>query len=359
MKRTNVKHETGKQAGKPSFPPRKPVYVYHWNRIIGAIVVFLMISGLGGYGLFLWLGSSPEEEYKMAETLPEAEVVEDSLPGQEKEVIPDKIEEEPQAAAHVEEDILRAAPATISDSDSSSQDTQPPLITKSMGSEDNPVQQSVENKPQNTEPHSPEIAELSAANDTDERGVEKKLSHEAALEVPDEPAAAAGQPSLELEAAPTQEEFSEPEAEISQDLPLEAEGESPENVDTTPVVDTPDSPFQLKEINILEPSVKRFLLARSVVNREPRGDLSEISLNAESSAAVWAYSEIVDKQGSRFQYVWLHGGKRIVTVAVNVEDNRWRSYSSKIFNQSMTGAWRVELQDGEGRLMASADFIFK
>ncbi len=136
-----------------------------------------------------------------------------------------------------------------------------------------------------------------------------------------------------------------------------AKGESPDSADTTLTVDTLNSPFQLKELEILEPSVKRFLLVKSVSNREPKGELNEISFTADGSAAVWVYSELIDKKGSRFKYVWLHGGKRIVTVPVNVGGNRWRSYSSKVINQSMSGAWRVELQDGKGRLMASADFF--
>ena len=141
----------------------------------------------------------------------------------------------------------------------------------------------------------------------------------------------------------------------------------------------------MKELEILEPSVKRFLLAGSVSNREPKGELNEISFTADGRAAVWAYSEVIDKKGSRLKYVWLHGGNKIATVPVNVGDNRWRSFSraavpprsssdaapasisltpccsfsSKLINQSMSGAWRVELQDGEGRLMASADFFLE
>jgi hypothetical protein len=167
------------------------------------------------------------------------------------------------------------------------------------------------------------------------------------------------QPSEEMLAIPTQEEFSEPQAEIPQNIPLEPQGESPDSAATKLTVDTLNSPFQLKELEILEPSVKRFLLAGSVSNREPEGELNEISFTADGSAVVWVYSEVIDKKGSRFRYVWLHGGNQIATVPVNVGSNRWRSYSSKLINLSMSGAWRVELQDGEGRLMASADFFLE
>jgi hypothetical protein len=165
-----------------------------------------------------------------------------------------------------------------------------------------------------------------------------------------EPANAA-QLSEELLANATEEELSEPQAELAQNTPLKPQGAL--------TVDTPNSPFQLQELEILEPSIKRFLLARSVSNREPKGELNEIRFIADGSAAVWAYSEIIDKMGSRLKYVWLHGGKQIAAIPVNVGSNRWRSYSKKVIYPSMSGAWRVELHDGEGRLLASADFFLK
>ncbi len=67
MKNTNEKHGTRKQSGKPLPPPRKQNYVYHWDRIIGAGIIFLVLCGLAGYGLYWWFGSSPKEEIDVAE----------------------------------------------------------------------------------------------------------------------------------------------------------------------------------------------------------------------------------------------------------------------------------------------------
>lgn len=358
MKNTNAIHGTRKQPGKPLLPPRKQVYVYHWNRIIGVGVVFLMLGGLAGYGLFLWSDSSPKEEFGMVETLPKAEVaVEDTRTRLEEEPIHREIEENPQSFTHAEEDRLSAAVAETTDSSSNSQDTQTPLLDEAIITEDNPTQQFAENNPLETEPPSLEMVQLSTTNHTNLETVEETLVNEMAIE--DSEPANAAQPSEEMLAIPTQEELSELQAEIPQNIPLEPQGESPDSTDTTLTVDTLNSPFQLKELEILEPTVKRFLLAGSVSNREPEGDLNEISFTADGSAAVWAYSEVIDKKGSRLKYVWLHGGNQIASVVVNVGGNRWRSYSSKVINQSMSGAWRVELQDGEGRLMASADFFLE
>jgi hypothetical protein len=351
MKNTNAIHGARKQ-------PRKHVYVYHWDRIIGAGIVFLMLGGLAGYGLSLWSGSSFKEEFDMAETLPKAAVaVEDTRPRREEEPIHREIEEDLRPFAHAEEDKLPPAVAEITDSSSNSQDMKIPLLDEAITAKDNPAQQFAENKPLETEPPSAEMAQLSTANPSNEETVEETLINE--IDPEDSEPANAAQPFEEMPAIPTQEELSEPQVEISQNIPLKPQGERPDSADTTLTVDTLNSPFQLKELEILEPSVKRFLLTGSVSNREPKGELNEISFTADGSAAVWAYSEIIDKKGSRFKYVWLHGGNRIATIPVNVGSNRWRSYSSKLINQSMRGAWRVELQDSEGRLMAGADFFLE
>jgi hypothetical protein len=356
MKNNNVKHGTRNQSGKPLLSPRKQEYVYHWDRIIGAGVIFLVLCGLAGYGLYWWFGSSPKEEFEMAETLPGAEVaVEDTRPRPKEELIHQEIEEDPQSFAHAEEDRLPPAVAETTDSRSNSQDTQAPLSNEARIAEDNPAQQSAENKPLETEPSSTEMAQVSTTDQANETTGEEAAINE--LDLEDSEPANAAQVSEEMVAIPTHEELSEPQAEIRQNIPLATQGESPAGADTTLTVDTRNSPFQLREVEILMPSVKRFLLAKSVSNREPKGELNEISFTADGSAAVWVYSELIDRKGSRLKYVWLHGGKRIVTVPVNVGGNRWRSYSSKVINQSMRGAWRVELQDGKGRLMASADFF--
>jgi len=314
MKNTNAKHGARKQS-------RKHVYVYHWDRIIGAGVVFLVLGGLSGYGLSLWTASSPKEAIDMADTLHKAAITEKT------------------------------------DSNSNSQDTQTPLLNKAKTAEDNPAQQFAEKKPLETEPPSAEKSQLSTSNHTNEETVEETLVNK--MDPEDSEPATAAQLSEELLANATQEELSEPQAELPQNTQLKPQGESPDSVDTTLTVDTPNSPFQLQELEILEPSIKRFLLARSVSNREPKGELNEIRFIADGSAAVWAYSEIIDKMGSRLKYVWLHGGKQIAAIPVNVGSNRWRSYSKKVIYPSMSGAWRVELHDGEGRLLASADFFLK
>ncbi len=205
MKNTNAIHGTRKQPGKPLLPPRKQLYVYHWDRIIGVGVLFLMLCGLVAYGLFLWSDSSPKEESDMAETLPKAKVaVEDTRPRLEEVLIHQEIEEDPRSFTHAEEGRLPPAVAEITDSSSNSQDMQTPLLDEAIIAEDNPAQQYAENKSLETEPPSPEIAQLSTANHTNKETVEETLVNE--MDIEDSEPANATQPSGEMLATPTQED---------------------------------------------------------------------------------------------------------------------------------------------------------
>ena len=308
MKKSNAKHTKHKQ-------PREIIYVYHWHRILSGAVVLLVLGGFAAYGLNL-LFSSPEGS-DMAEALPKAKVAESA--------------------------------------DSSSVYEKTQLLEEPAFAGDNRAQQLAKSESLETESPTPGVLQSPTANHAD-----RETAGEMNVNAIDPGAAASATAAQSLEdmrATPAEDELSHPQAGISQDMPLQLQKESTNIADTLLATDTTNSPFQLKELKILEPGVKRFLLPGSVSNKEPLGELNDISFNADGSAVVWTYSEVVDKRGSRLNYVWLHEGSQVAAVKVDIRGNRWRSYSSKVINQSMSGSWRVELHDGEGRLLASADFI--
>ena len=308
MKKSNAIHTTRKQPGKT-------IYVFHWDRIFGGVVVLLVLGGFAAYGLNLLFSSS--EDSDMAEALAKAKVTE------------------------------------TAGSNSVYEKTQ--LLEEPAFAGDNRGQQLAKSESPETESPTPEVLQSATANHAvRETAGETNVN----AIVPGTAESATAAQSLEdMRATPAEDELSYPQAGISQDMPLQLQEESSDAADTLLATDTANSPFQLKELKILEPGVKRFLLPRSVSNKEPLGELNDISFNADGIAVVWTYSEVVDKRGSLLNYVWLHEGSQVATVKVDIRGNRWRSYSSKVINQSMSGAWRVELHDGEGRLLASADFL--
>jgi hypothetical protein len=287
---------------------RKPEYIYYWNRILGASGVFLLLVGFAAYGLYSWFTSPPPQELDVTQAM---------------------------------RPIMEAAPNHLMNAE----EMQTPLLDEEVFVEDGRIQQLVESKPQETESATPEVDQLTAEIDVDE------VVHGDAEPVEFSPIVE------EMVAMPAEGMLSKLQTSLSQDMPLEHHSESSNSADRAPSVDTIPSPFRLKELKILEPKIKRFLLTKSISNREPHGELDEIRFNVDGSAVIWAYSECVDKKDSLLKYVWRYEGKTVASVPAAVRGDRWRSYSSKTINHRMSGAWRVELQDGEDRLMASADFF--
>jgi hypothetical protein len=53
--------------GGRSTPPRKTEYIYHWNRIAGALAALVLLIGLVAFGIHLWLSSpsAPPAEVRL------------------------------------------------------------------------------------------------------------------------------------------------------------------------------------------------------------------------------------------------------------------------------------------------------
>ena len=110
--------------------------------------------------------------------------------------------------------------------------------------------------------------------------------------------------------------------------------------------------------SIVSPAVKRFVLAQTVTNNKPMGNLGDIVPNTRGIAEVSSFSEVIGLEGEVLEYRWLHEGEQVLKIRVPVGAERWRSHSTKKVYRKMNGAWRVELRDSSGNLLASIDFVF-
>jgi hypothetical protein len=319
---------------KAEIQPRETIYVYHWDRILGVLAVLLLLLAFIAYGLYTWVTPQSSEQ---------------SIAGEEK---PSEIQVAAQAQppAMVEEKSFTA--------DSASLPTQ----------EDQEQRQTGDEIAQETAPviPPPEVglqAEASSPAPVNDMPTPSSAIQSEQTQSAERPSTT---PAPPLEQAP--EMVTQAQQPIPQQAMAEAsvadQAEQPANAAETvgtaehelsPTEPKP-APFRLLDVQVGTPQVKRFVLPKRVINKEPHGELSEIRFKADGSAAVWCYSEVIGKPGSTLRYVWYHEGKQMARVPVAVYGRRWRSYSSKIINQRSAGAWRVELQDGAGRLLASADF---
>jgi hypothetical protein len=350
-------------------------YVYHWDRIIGALVALLLLLGGLGYGVSAWLkpSSLPAETALPEQHIPNQMVVSRPSPPRE---------EAASASASLSSERLPAkAPAATSET------------TGPLAIADAPAQNTPDARPSMPEPPSgphtehvtiapaqitpPPVAEIAESGGG---GVEEETSAwSPSLEVvpattmpPTAPEAAA--PAVTAGMSVSQPSGAEPhrseEAALSEPVPksspADATAISPS--ETTEVASEPDSDassqqsrhglFRLTDTSIASPAVKRFLLAKDVVRHEPRGDVGDMVPNAAGYVAISSFSEVTGQQGDTLQYRWLHNNKEVLRIRVPVGSDRWRSHSTKRIYAGMTGSWRAELRNSAGELLASIDFTF-
>ena len=55
-------------------------------------------------------------------------------------------------------------------------------------------------------------------------------------------------------------------------------------------------------------------------------------------------------------HVWYHADKQVGRVELPVKADRWRTWSAKKVLPNQTGTWKVEAQDGAGKVLATASF---
>ena len=331
-----------------SIAKREPEYIYHWNRIIGALAVFVLVIGLLGYGIHAWLTPPPLTETlpPRAETAPETTL--------EKHPV-----ESPVPARHAPGQTITQRPAS-------------PAIPEAKDAEPVPLETTWASIPEQQVPlaaapeqvaavgTNPEHEGLSATDPQHEPSLATDLEHA--------PADASGEAERHatdhLPSAEADPESSTPAESSAAQAPdpspsVKAEPEPDLEVgQATAEEDTSGGPARSQHISIASPAVKRFSLAQSVLNREPRGRLDDVTYNAAGFTSISAFSEVIGLNGEVLRYRWLQEGTEVSVVRVRVGANRWRSHSTKRIDRGMEGPWRVELLDSRGTLLASIDFVF-
>lgn len=356
----------------------KPEYIYHWDRIFGALAVLILLTGLIGYGLYAWLKPSrPPASVQVEEVEGRGRIAARAA----KE--PHGAVQEPMPSASVPSPgITLANRLTGVDS--------PATTDESPGAESDPAQSPMQREPVFKGP-SPPRAREAVEVDLPRLPTTEEPPAELAEPVPRPTPFADSPPVRELDIemiggpatvqTPLDEKTTEPvtaptsfRGEIGETRPtqppvFESGEEEPRSkgqeqtgeavaTDYAPEEQTGNSLFRSQNVSISSPAVKRFVLAQSVTGNEPKGSLGDIGMNADGVAAVCSFSEVIGLAGEVLEYRWFHDGKQVLRIRVSVGAERWRSHAQKAIYKRMTGAWRVELLDSAGQLLASADFVF-
>lgn len=97
-------------------------------------------------------------------------------------------------------------------------------------------------------------------------------------------------------------------------------------------------------------SVAREQFTSEVSNREPTDSLDSISVD---QGKVYFFTDLRDFAGQTVTHRWTHDGKDVADVDFHVGGPRWRVWSSKDLNDSMTGQWTVQVLSETGQVIDS------
>jgi len=94
-------------------------------------------------------------------------------------------------------------------------------------------------------------------------------------------------------------------------------------------------------------TVETAVICKDVANREPVEPGDQFSKDVGSLAC---FSKITGASGeTEIKHLWYHKDQLLDTITLPVKASAWRTWSRKTIPAEMTGEWKVEIKDAEGR----------
>ena len=91
--------------------------------------------------------------------------------------------------------------------------------------------------------------------------------------------------------------------------------------------------------------VARGLFSTNIIDREP---VDRVIILTNAVSQIYFYSDLRNYQGQTITHRWEFEGKLVTEKKFEVGGSRWRVYSQKDLNPTMTGTWTVIVSDGRG-----------
>ena len=101
--------------------------------------------------------------------------------------------------------------------------------------------------------------------------------------------------------------------------------------------------------------VARGLFSTNIIDREP---VDQVIILTTAVNLVYFYTDLRNYQGQTITHRWEHEGKLVTEKKFAVSGSRWRVYSQKDLNPSMTGTWSVVVSDSRGWPVYAAIFQY-
>ena len=103
--------------------------------------------------------------------------------------------------------------------------------------------------------------------------------------------------------------------------------------------------------------VDEAVICTAVVDRTPQeaGDSFSVAVGR-----LWCFSKISGGgEGTLIRHVWKMGENEMAVVELDIGGSPWRTWSSKTFDPTWTGAWTVEIQDADGTVLHALSFTLE
>jgi hypothetical protein len=101
-----------------------------------------------------------------------------------------------------------------------------------------------------------------------------------------------------------------------------------------------------------QPATATAQVCTAVKDRTPEGVADRFPASVGELYCFSRLANVTDK----VVHVWFHADKEVFRIELPVKASHWRTWSAKKIQPSMTGAWRVEVLDATGKVLATAQF---
>jgi hypothetical protein len=120
-------------------------------------------------------------------------------------------------------------------------------------------------------------------------------------------------------------------------------------VAAAPAVATADTtPVSLK--------ITEMAVTTKIVRGNPIDSVHRIS--SSSVKALYCFTRLTSETGEEtfIKHVWYSDGAKVAEYQLPVKGEKWRTYSKKAVEKGLSGVWRVDALDSEGKLLKSVQF---
>jgi len=104
-------------------------------------------------------------------------------------------------------------------------------------------------------------------------------------------------------------------------------------------------------------SLIRAQLAKGIWKNEPFGIITEsVKVNDLKATGIFYFTELENMKGTSIFHIWRFKGDVIFKRNKDIQENSWKTYTSKLFTKNSVGAWTVETVDSNDNRLNIINF---